>query len=422
MKRIFIAVALSLLVLLPPGCGTPAEICQQYASALFEEGDYELAIAQYNQALALQPDCGQAFNNRGVCYAYLGDYDSAVNDFNTAFGLDINCTVALHNREAAYRLRDGGGTLADLELCREIPSPPLLAAGGGVGDSARPPLLLVHGFQVTRFDPAALWAEMAFYFTGRDATRAEAETEVPVAGAAGEPDSAMMRLEGNGYVVYISNYTRKPERATRGDIRRYAHNLAGEIAVICARERCAEVDIVAHSSGGLVARAYIEGNDLLPHPYHVPYRGDVAKLIMLATPNHGTYLGDLVPDTMEEVVGEVVEWETWAQVEVGSHFLMELNGGVTGRQMGVEYWAVAGNAFRCGTGIEDPAAAALCVVTGQQDNDGVVTVASVALPRQGEWEEIPSSRWFVVSLAHIQLRCRESGYIVEYMLNRPEPG
>jgi len=421
MKRIFIAVAFSLLVLLPPGCGTPAEACQQRASALFEDGYYELAITQYNQALTLQPDYRQAFNNRGVCYAYLGDYDSAVNDFNTAFGLDINCTVALHNREAAYRLRDGNGQLTDLELCREISSPPLLAAGRGEGDSARP-LLLVHGFQATRFDPAALWAEMALYFTGRDVTRPEAGTSVAVDRAAGEPDGAIMRLEGNGYVVYISNYTRKPERATRGDIRRYARNLADEIAAICEREHCAEVDIVAHSSGGLVARAYIEGEDLSPHPYHVPYRGDVGKLIMLATPNHGTYLGDLVPDTVEEIVEEVVAWETWAQVEVASPFLLELNGGVTGRKQGVEYWAVAGNTFRCGTGIEDPAAAALCVVTGQQDNDGAVTVASVALPCQGEWEEIPPSRWFVVNLAHVKLRCREAGYIVEYMLSRPEPG
>jgi len=417
MKRIFIAVALGLLVLLPPGCGTPAEACQQRASALFGEGYYELAITQYNQALALQPDYGQAFNNRGVCYAYLGDYNSAVNDFNTAFGLDINCIVALHNRETAYRLRDGVGQLADLELCQDIPPPPL-TADSRMEDSARPPLLLVHGFQVTRFNPTALWAEMAFYFTGRDVTRTEAGQSVVVAGAAGEPDGAIRRLEGNGYVVYISNYTRKPERATRDDIRRYARNLADEIAVICKQERCAEIDIVAHSSGGLVARAYIEGEDLSPHPYHVTYRGDVGKLIMLATPNHGTYLGDLMPGTVEEVV----EWETWAQVEVASPFLLDLNGGVTGLMQGVEYWAVAGNAFRCGTGIEDPAAAALCIVTGQQDNDGAVTVASVALPHQGEREEIPPSRWFVVNLAHVKLRCRETGYIVEYMLNRPEPG
>jgi len=42
---------------------------------------------------------------------------------------------------------------------------------------------------------------------------------------------------------------------------------------------CPKVDLVAHSMGGLVARSYIESDD---------YRGDVGKLIEIATPNRGS--------------------------------------------------------------------------------------------------------------------------------------
>lgn len=55
-----------------------------------------------------------------------------------------------------------------------------------------------------------------------------------------------------------------------------------EIKGIC---NCDKVNIVAHSMGGLVARAYIEGND---------YQNDVNKLIFLGTPHKGAtkaYLG-----------------------------------------------------------------------------------------------------------------------------------
>ena len=48
-----------------------------------------------------------------------------------------------------------------------------------------------------------------------------------------------------------------------------------EIKNIC---HCPKVDIIAHSMGGLVARAYIESND---------YQNDVDQLIFLATPHQG---------------------------------------------------------------------------------------------------------------------------------------
>jgi tetratricopeptide repeat protein len=411
LRKLAITLLLTGVLVLPvAGCASEAEDYYRQGLIMLENGQYGRAVTEFNRAVGLSPDYYQAFNDRGVCYARMGDYESALNDFNTAFGQDINGIQAFYNRDAAYRLLAGdGGAMDDLRLCRDaLPLPEYARADNG----GHLPLLLVHGFQATSFDPNELWAEMALYFTGLDVDGGEA-LAVTVTGRDGDPDTVMLRLEGRGYVVYISNYTRYPEKATRGDVRRYARNLADEITLICGTEGCDEVDIITHSSGGLVARAYVENKDFPENPFPVSYRGDVRKLIMLATPNHGTYLGDILPDTLEEYV----EWESWEQVEVASPFLQRLNGGLTGRQQGVEYWALAGNAYRCAAGIKDPAALALCMVSGQKDNDGAVTVESVYLPGQGDFEEIPPQRWFTVNLAHIKLRCQDVGYIVEYMLN-----
>jgi triacylglycerol esterase/lipase EstA (alpha/beta hydrolase family) len=48
-----------------------------------------------------------------------------------------------------------------------------------------------------------------------------------------------------------------------------------------------QVDLVAHSMGGLVARAWIAGlaQDELGDP--VPYQGEIRRLVMAATPHYG---------------------------------------------------------------------------------------------------------------------------------------
>jgi pimeloyl-ACP methyl ester carboxylesterase len=62
---------------------------------------------------------------------------------------------------------------------------------------------------------------------------------------------------------------------------------------LAANPGATKVDIIAHSMGGLVARAYVQGSE---------YRDDVNKLIMLGTPNHGSgdvytvWEGGVVPD------------------------------------------------------------------------------------------------------------------------------
>jgi tetratricopeptide (TPR) repeat protein len=76
-------------------------------------GDLEQAIADYDQALALDPQYALAYNNRGIAYADLGDLEQAIADYDQAIALDPQYAFAYNNRGFAYR------NLGDLEqACR----------------------------------------------------------------------------------------------------------------------------------------------------------------------------------------------------------------------------------------------------------------------------------------------------------------
>ncbi|MBR8841214.1 MAG: tetratricopeptide repeat protein, partial [Stigonema ocellatum SAG 48.90 = DSM 106950] len=64
--------------------------------------DYDRAIADFNQALKLDPNDAYAYNNRGNAYSYKKDYDRAIADFNQAMKLDPNDAYAYNNRGYAY--------------------------------------------------------------------------------------------------------------------------------------------------------------------------------------------------------------------------------------------------------------------------------------------------------------------------------
>jgi tetratricopeptide (TPR) repeat protein len=63
---------------------------------------YQLAIDDYNQSLAINPDYDLAYNNRGAAYAGLKQYQLAIDDFNNAIAIDSNNADAYNNRGLAY--------------------------------------------------------------------------------------------------------------------------------------------------------------------------------------------------------------------------------------------------------------------------------------------------------------------------------
>ena len=68
----------------------------------YYKGDYDHAIAEYDQAIKLKPDYPAAYNNRGLAYADKGDYERAIADFDRAIELKPDYPVAYTNRGIAY--------------------------------------------------------------------------------------------------------------------------------------------------------------------------------------------------------------------------------------------------------------------------------------------------------------------------------
>jgi tetratricopeptide (TPR) repeat protein len=61
--------------------------------------DYDRGIADFNEAIRLDPSLAEPYNNRGVAYQDKGDYDRAVADFSEAITIDpSHAAIAYRNR------------------------------------------------------------------------------------------------------------------------------------------------------------------------------------------------------------------------------------------------------------------------------------------------------------------------------------
>ncbi|WP_246011178.1 esterase/lipase family protein [Nocardia mexicana] len=161
------------------------------------------------------------------------------------------------------------------------------------------------------------------------------------------------KLKATGHCVFALNFGRdtssmygaQPGVYGTGDIRASARELAGFLDRVREATGAGQVDIVAHSQGGLVARQYMRfdgGADPT-----APERNTVRRLITVGATNHGTTLsnlGYLLPTGSAAGPGEVavarVLGPAAAQQVVGSEFLRALNaGGDT--EPGVHYTVIA---------------------------------------------------------------------------------
>jgi len=68
-----------------------------------DRGDYDRAIADFNQAIRLDHNYADAFNNRGVAYSGRGDPARAIPDFDRAIQIDPHYAIAIFNRGLAYQ-------------------------------------------------------------------------------------------------------------------------------------------------------------------------------------------------------------------------------------------------------------------------------------------------------------------------------
>lgn len=132
-----------------------------------------------------------------------------------------------------------------------------------------------------------------------------------------------------------------------------------------------QVDVVAHSMGGLIVRSYLAGKqDVSPSVFDPPATVPIRNAIFLATPNFGSAIANLLGDDTQT-----------HEMALGSQFLFDLSTWNDNNDdlRGVNALAVAGDG---GTGNE----------SGIKDfDDGVVTLtsASIAFARTGRTRVVP---------------------------------
>jgi uncharacterized protein (TIGR03437 family) len=137
-----------------------------------------------------------------------------------------------------------------------------------------------------------------------------------------------------------------------------------------------QVDVVAHSMGGLILRSYLAGKaDATPAAYTPPANTGIRKAVFLATPHFGTALaGQLGSDVQTQ------------EMALGSQFLFDLNTWNEGLDdlRGVDSLAIAGTG---GTGVESGTQS-----FGGKLDDGVVTLTSASLGflRAGRTRLVPT--------------------------------
>ena len=74
----------------------------QRGDTFADRHEYDRAIADYTQAIHLQPDYAEAYNNRGYAYYWQGQYPNAIADYDRAIALRPTYPYAYNNRGAAY--------------------------------------------------------------------------------------------------------------------------------------------------------------------------------------------------------------------------------------------------------------------------------------------------------------------------------
>ncbi|MDR2152972.1 MAG: tetratricopeptide repeat protein [Helicobacteraceae bacterium] len=84
------------------GANSAAKEAFDRGVATYEQGNLQEAIKQYTQAIKIDPNSAQAYNNRGIAYGKLGDYGKAIADFTQAIKIDPKYATAYNNRAVAY--------------------------------------------------------------------------------------------------------------------------------------------------------------------------------------------------------------------------------------------------------------------------------------------------------------------------------
>ncbi len=92
---------------------SPTRVVEAYlthyeeGNSYFDRNDYERAIAEYSEAIALRPDFDYAFYNRGIAYLHRQEYGRAVLDFNKVIELSADAELRRDGEERLEEIGEG---------------------------------------------------------------------------------------------------------------------------------------------------------------------------------------------------------------------------------------------------------------------------------------------------------------------------
>ena len=127
MRRVVLWLGLACLGLLPmalscskqktPGAAEANERGLSHA----EKGDHDKAIADFTEAIRLDPKDAAVYSLRGLSYAAKGDHDKAIADYTEAIRLNQTQPVYYVRRARAYRaLGDEAKAASDEKKAQEL--------------------------------------------------------------------------------------------------------------------------------------------------------------------------------------------------------------------------------------------------------------------------------------------------------------
>jgi tetratricopeptide (TPR) repeat protein len=102
--------------------------------AYLQKGNFDSAIADFSEAINLNPAYAEAYFRRGTAYQAKGGYDRAIADFDQVIQLDPKDPEAYNGRGEAYRDKgDYDRAIADFDHALEIEP----AMGAALSNKAR---------------------------------------------------------------------------------------------------------------------------------------------------------------------------------------------------------------------------------------------------------------------------------------------
>ena len=174
-----------------PTSQQPTRAKEHFATGfeLIQQGNYEEAIEQFDEALSLDPQYAAAYNNRGTAYDDLGLPTRAIQDYDDAIRLNPQYADAYYNRGITYNNVPGqrGRAIQDFDEAIRLDPQHKEAYGnrGSIYTILGQPERAIEDFdEVIRLDPqyAVGYANRAIAYTllGMD-TKAQQDVERAIA-------------------------------------------------------------------------------------------------------------------------------------------------------------------------------------------------------------------------------------------------